>query len=107
MRVRVLLAAVALPLALWALLPLASSGQTSKQQELSNLQQKIAKARAKIGRQKGAERTLTTEIAGYQSRTRQLQGKIGKLQGRQQVVEVDLGAKRSELERLQLDLRSE
>ena len=107
MRVRVLVAAVALPLVLWALEPLASSGQTSKQQELSNLQQKIAKARAKIGRKKGAERTLTTEIAGYQSRIRALQGKIGKLQGRQQTIEVDLGAKRSELERLQADLRTE
>ena len=107
MRVRVLLAAVALPLALWAILPLASSGQTSKQQELSQLQSKIAKARAKIGRKKGAERTLTTEIAGYQRRIRALQGKIGKLQGRQQVIEVDLDAKRTELERLQTDLRAE
>ena len=68
MRVRVLVAAVALPLVLWAILPLASSGQSSKQQELSELHSKIAKARAKIGRKKGAERTLTTEIAGYQRR---------------------------------------
>jgi murein DD-endopeptidase MepM/ murein hydrolase activator NlpD len=107
MRVRVLLAAVALPLALWAILPLASSGQTSKQQELSALQQKIAKARAKIGRKKGTERTLTTQIAGYQRRIRTLQGKIGTLQGRQRTIEVDLDAKRSELERLQTDLRAE
>jgi murein DD-endopeptidase MepM/ murein hydrolase activator NlpD len=107
MRVRVLLAAVALPLVLWAILPLASSGQTSKQQELSDLHSKIAKARAKIGRKKGAERTLTTEIAGYQRRIRALQGKIGTLQGRQQTIEVDLDAKRTELERLQTDLRAE
>ena len=107
MRVRVLLAAVALPLALWAILPLASSGQSSKQQELSELRAKIDKARAKIGRKKGAERTLTTEIAGYQRRIRRLQGKIGKLRGRQQVIEVDLDAKRAELERLQSELRGE
>jgi murein DD-endopeptidase MepM/ murein hydrolase activator NlpD len=107
MRVRVLLAAVALPLALWAILPLASSGQSSKQQELSDLQSKIAKARAKIGRKKGAERTLTTEISGYQRRIRALQGKIGTLQGRQRTIEVDLDAKRSELKRLQTDLRAE
>lgn len=107
MRVRVLLAAVALPLALWAILPLASSGQSSKQQELSELRSKIAKARAKIGRKKGAERTLTTEIAGYQRRIRRLQGKIGTLRGRQQVIEVDLDAKRTELERLQSELRAE
>ena len=107
MRVRVLIAAVALPLALWAILPLASSGKPSKQQELSQLQQKIAKARAKIGRKKGAERTLTTEIAGYQQRIRVLQGKIGTLQGRQQVIQIDLDDKRNELERLQTDLRAE
>jgi murein DD-endopeptidase MepM/ murein hydrolase activator NlpD len=107
MRVRVLVAAVALPLALWAILPLASSGQTSKQQELAQLQSKIANARAKIGRKKGAERTLTRQIAGYQRRIRTLQGKIGRLATRQQVIEVDLDAKRSELERLQTDLRAE
>jgi murein DD-endopeptidase MepM/ murein hydrolase activator NlpD len=107
MRVRVLLAAVALPLVLWAILPLASSGQSSKQQELSRLQSKIADARRKIGRKKGAERTLTTQIAAYQRRIRRLQGRIGTLQGRQQVIEVDLDAKRAELERLQSDLRAE
>lgn len=106
MRVRVLLAAVALPLALWAILPLASSGQT-KQQELSELQQKIANARAKIGRKKGAERTLKSEIAGYQRRIGQLQGKITTLADRQDVIEIDLHAKRTELERLRTDLRVE
>ncbi len=107
MRVRVLLAAVALPLALWAILPLASSGQSSKQQELSDLQSKIAKARAKIGHKKGAERTLKTQIAGYQRRIDSLQGKITTLADRQDIIEIDLNAKRSELERLQDDLRAE
>ena len=107
MRVRVLLAAVALPLALWAILPLGSAGQSSKQQELSELQSKIDRARAKIGRKKGTERVLTTEIAGYSRRIRKLQGHITKLSSRQQVVEIDLAAKRSELERLQGELRSE
>ena len=106
MRVRVLIAAVALPLVLWAILPLASSGQ-SKQQELSELQSKIAKARAKIGRKKGAERTLSTQIAGYQRRIDRLQGKITTLADRQDVIEIDLNAKRTELERLQADLRAE
>jgi len=107
MRVRVLLAAVALPLVLWAILPLASSGQQSKQQELAELRGKIDRARAKIGRTKGAERTLAAQIAGYERRIRRLQGKIAKLQGRQETIEVDLDAKRSELERLQGDLRGE
>ncbi len=107
MRVRVLLAAAALPLVLWAILPLGSAGQSSKQQELSELQSKIDRARAKIGKKKGAERVLTTQIAGYSRRIRKLQGAITRLSARQQVVEIDLDAKRSELERLQGDLRTE
>jgi murein DD-endopeptidase MepM/ murein hydrolase activator NlpD len=107
MRVRVLVAAVALPLVLWAILPLASSGQTSKQQELSALQSKIAKARAKIGRKKGAERALRSQIGGYERRIDRLQGKITTLADRQDIIEIDLNAKRTELERLQADLRAE
>ena len=107
MRVRVLLAAVALPLALWAFLPLASSGQTSKQQELAELQAKIDRARKKIGRKKGTERVLSSEIAGYQRRIRRLQGKITTLGSRQDVIEADLADKRAELESLRSDLRAE
>ncbi len=106
MRVRVLLAAVALPLVLWALLPLASAGQ-SKQQELQELQQRIDRARDRIGRKKGTERVLTTQISGYNRRIRRLQRKIGTLQTRQQRVQVDLDAKRAELESLRSELRFE
>ncbi|MEJ7824802.1 MAG: peptidoglycan DD-metalloendopeptidase family protein [Solirubrobacteraceae bacterium] len=106
MRVRVLLAAVALPLALWAFLPPSSSGQ-SKQQELSKLQQRIDAARKTIGSKKGTERELRADIAGYQRRIQRLQGKIGTLASRQQVIQADLDDKRSELERVQADLRSQ
>jgi murein DD-endopeptidase MepM/ murein hydrolase activator NlpD len=106
-RVRVLLAAVALPLWLWVLLPSGSAGQTSKQQELQSLQQRIDNARAKIGRKKGTERMLGAQIAGYQRRIDRLQGKIGTLASRQQTIEVDLDKKRTELEALQTDLRGE
>ncbi len=106
MRVRVLMAAVALPLLLWALIPLPSSGQ-SKQRELEKLQQRIDSARSKIGRKKGTERVLTTQISGYNRRIRRLQGKITTLQSRQQRVQVDLDAKRTELESLRGELRSE
>src|SRR5918997_3242823 len=106
MRVRVLLAAVALPLVLWALLPLPSTGQ-SKQEELQKLQQRIDRAREKIGRKKGTERVLTTQISGHNRRIRRLQRRIGTLQTRQQRVQVDLDAKRAELEGLRADLRSE
>ncbi|CAN5192930.1 peptidoglycan DD-metalloendopeptidase family protein [soil metagenome] len=106
MRVRVLLAAVALPLVLWAVLPLPSAGQ-SKQEELKQLQQRIDRARDKIGRKKGTERVLTTQISGYNRRIRKLQGRIGVLQTRQQRVQVDLDDKRAELETLRSELRSE
>jgi murein DD-endopeptidase MepM/ murein hydrolase activator NlpD len=96
-----------LPLALWAILPLGSAGQKTKQQQLSELQSKIDRARSKIGRKKGTERVLTTEIAGYSRRIRKLQGHITKLSSRQDVIEVDLDAKRAELERLQGELRFE
>jgi len=106
MRARVLFATVALPLVLWAVLPLASSGQ-SKQQELNRLQNRIDRAREKIGRKKGTERVLTSQIAGYSRRIKRLQGKISKLNNRQQVIQTDLDAKRAELERLRTDLRTE
>ena len=106
MRVRLLLTAVALPLVLWAVLPMPSSGK-SKQQELSELQSKISSAREKIGRKKGTERALRSQIAGYDRRIRKLQGKIAILQTRQQRVQTDLDAKRSELESLRTDLRGE
>src|SRR5919107_1926386 len=103
MRVRLLLTAIALPLLLWAVLPMPSSGK-SKQQELQELQSKISGARAKIGRKKGTERALRQQIAGYDQRIRRLQGRIAVLQTRQQRVQADLDAKRAELERLQSDL---
>jgi murein DD-endopeptidase MepM/ murein hydrolase activator NlpD len=106
MRVRLLLTAIALPLLLWALLPMPSSGQ-SKQEELNQLQSKIAKARHKIGRKRGTERALSKQIAGYNRRIGSLQGQITTLQVRQQRVQTDLDAKRAELESLQSELRGE
>jgi murein DD-endopeptidase MepM/ murein hydrolase activator NlpD len=106
MRARVLLASVALPLVLWAALPLPSSGQ-SKQAELNKLQNRINEARKKIGRKKGTERVLTTEITGYTRRINRLQGRITTLSTRQERIQADLDAKRAELESLRTELRTE
>jgi murein DD-endopeptidase MepM/ murein hydrolase activator NlpD len=106
MRVRVLLASIALPLILWAALPLPSSGQ-SKQQELSKLQSRINEARKKIGRKKGTERVLTSQITGYTQRINRLQGRITTLSTRQERIQADLDAKRAELESLRTELRTE
>ncbi len=106
MRLRTLVAGVAVPLLVWALLPVFSSGQRSTE-GAAKLQQKIETARGKIGRKKGTERVLTSDIAAYSRRINRLQRKIGGLQTRQQRVQADLDAKQAELTHLQSSLRSE
>jgi len=106
MRLRTLLAGVAVPLLVWALLPVFSSG-APKTRSAANLQNKIDKTRGKIGRKKGTERVLTSDIAGYSRRINRLQRKIGGLQTRQQRVQADLDAKQAELARIQRELREQ
>jgi murein DD-endopeptidase MepM/ murein hydrolase activator NlpD len=106
MRLRTLVAGVAVPLLVWAFLPVFSSG-ASKARSAANLQSNIEKTRGKIGRKKGTERVLTSDIAAYSRRISRLQRKIGSLQTRQQRAQADLDAKQAELSRLQKDLRDE
>jgi murein DD-endopeptidase MepM/ murein hydrolase activator NlpD len=106
MRIRLLLAIAALPLALWAALPLASDG-ASPQSRLNDLENKIQSTQGRIGRRKGTERVLTTQISAYSRRIGALQARIGRLQRRQAAVQADLDRKRAELTRLQSDLRAE
>jgi murein DD-endopeptidase MepM/ murein hydrolase activator NlpD len=100
------LAGVAVPLLLWAVLPLGSSGATPGGR-LDRLQDKIEATQGKIGRRKGTERVLTTEISAYTRRIGRLQGRIGSLQQRQSTIETDLAAQRAALARIQSDLRAE
>jgi murein DD-endopeptidase MepM/ murein hydrolase activator NlpD len=106
MRLRTLVAGVAVPLLVWALLPVFSSGEPTTR-SAAPLQNKIETARGKIGRKKGTERVLTSDIAAYSRRINRLQRKIGGLQTREQRVQADLDAKQAELSQLQADLRSE
>jgi murein DD-endopeptidase MepM/ murein hydrolase activator NlpD len=106
MRIRLLIAAAALPFALWALLPLPSDG-ASPSSRLNDVQKKIQATRGKIGRRKGTERVLTTQISAYNARIGTLQARIGRLERRQAQVQADLDHKRAELNRLQDELRSE
>ena len=92
MRLRLLLAAAALPLVLWALLPVLSSG-ASPQGKLHDLQRKIEATQGKIGRKKGTERVLTTQISAYTRRINKLQARIGSLQERQAAAQADLDVK--------------
>jgi murein DD-endopeptidase MepM/ murein hydrolase activator NlpD len=101
MRLRLLLACALTPLLLWAALPVASTGQGTR------LQQKIDATRAKIGKKKGTERVLTSDIATYSRRINRLQNRIGGLQRRQASLQADLDRKRAQLSRTQAELRSE
>jgi murein DD-endopeptidase MepM/ murein hydrolase activator NlpD len=100
------LAGVLLPVLLWAVLPLGSRGATPESR-LDRLEDKIQSTQGRIGRRKGTERVLTTEISGYTRRISRLQGRIGSLQQRQSTIESDLAAQRAALIRIQDDLRSE
>ena len=106
MRIRLLIAVAVLPLALWAVLPLPSQS-ASPQDRLNDLQRKIQATQGRIGRRKGTERVLTTQITAYTRRISTLEARIGRLQRRQATVQADLDAKRAELSRLQGELRSE
>ena len=106
MRIRLLFLGVALPLALWAALPMHSDGAPS-QSRLNDVEKKIRSTQGRIGRRKGTERVLTTQISAYSRRIGALQARIGRLQRRQAAVQADLDSKRAELTRIQEDLRSE
>jgi peptidoglycan DL-endopeptidase CwlO len=100
------LAGVLLPVLLWAVLPLGSRGATPESR-LDRLEDKIQSTQGRIGRRKGTERVLTTEISAYTRRITRLQGRIGSLQQRQSTIESDLAAQRAALIRIQGGLRSE
>jgi murein DD-endopeptidase MepM/ murein hydrolase activator NlpD len=93
-------------MALWAALPLVSQG-ASPSGRLASLQDKIEVKRGQIGRRKGTERVLSSEIATYSARIGRLESKIDRLRGREARVQSDLDRKRAELARIQTDLRFE
>jgi murein DD-endopeptidase MepM/ murein hydrolase activator NlpD len=106
MRLRLLLAGAALPLVLWAILPVLSQG-SSPGSRLHDLQHKIEVTQGKISRRKGTERLLTTQISAYTRRINHLQSRIGTLEGQQAEAQADLDAKRAELFHIQRELRAE
>jgi len=101
MRVRVLVACVVLPAVLWAILPVGSLGSS----RLSSIQHKIDVTQGQIGRKRGTERLLTTQISAYNRRIGALQGRISGLTTRETRIQADLDRKRAELQRLQSELR--
>jgi murein DD-endopeptidase MepM/ murein hydrolase activator NlpD len=110
MRLRTLVACAVLPLllcaGLWLVLPLSSDGAGPKGR-LASLQDRIDTTRGKIGRRKGTEHVLTSDIAQYSARIGKLQGRIETLQQREGRLQSDLDAKRAELAQTQERLRQE
>jgi murein DD-endopeptidase MepM/ murein hydrolase activator NlpD len=110
MRRRNVLAAALLPLVLsltlWLVLPLGSTADTP-QGTAASLQQKIETTRGKIGKRKGTEKVLSSDIARWSSKIHRLQGSIETLQQREARVQADLDARRAQLAQTQSDLRSE
>jgi murein DD-endopeptidase MepM/ murein hydrolase activator NlpD len=107
MRLRLLIAGAVLPLLLWAVLPLASQGASDTGARSAQLQKKIESTQGRIGRKKGTERVLTSDITRYSKRIAGLQARIGGLQTREQRVQADLDAKRARLAATQADLRAQ
>src|SRR5919107_5541242 len=98
-RLRLLIGVALLPLALFAALPLVSSG--------APLRSKIERKRDQIQWRKGRERVLASDVAGYTSRINSLQSDITVLEGKQMRLQASLDAKRAELAQIQEDLRRE
>ena len=104
MRPTLLVSLCAAILLLWGALPLGSSG-AGNQEKLSDIEHKIEVTQGKIGRRKGTEHVLSSDIARWTGRIRRLQGRIGTLQQRQNVVQSSLDQAEGELGRTQADLR--
>jgi murein DD-endopeptidase MepM/ murein hydrolase activator NlpD len=99
-RLSLLLAVAAMPLALWAVLPLGSSGQSP-----DAIQRKIDRAQDRIEWRRDRERVLTSDITAFNRKIGGLQSDITQLQTRQVTLQADLDAKRAELARIQEELR--
>ena len=102
MRLRALFACFLGCALLWAWSPLPTLGQS-----LNGVQGKIDATRGKIGRKKGTEHVLSSDIARWTHRIDALQGRISSLQRRETVLSADLDGKRAELELTQKQLRAE
>jgi murein DD-endopeptidase MepM/ murein hydrolase activator NlpD len=106
MRLRLALAAllaVALPYALWSVLPVGSSADQSPGQ----IQKKIDRNNSLIGGHKARERVLTTDISQQTGRINALESDITRLSARQAKLQTSLDRKRAQLAVVQRDLRAE
>src|SRR5215207_8427111 len=98
-RLRLLIGVALLPLALFAALPLVSSG--------APLSSKIERKQDQITWRKGRERVLASDVAGFTHKINDIQSDITVLQTKQVRLQTSLDRKRAELAQIQEDLRRE
>src|SRR4051794_28501967 len=102
MRLRILVACVMSCVLGGAIVAVPSGGQS-----LNQIQGKIETTRSKIGRKKGTEHVLASDIASWTRRINGLQVRISSLSRREVALEADLDRKRAELAVVQERLRAE
>jgi murein DD-endopeptidase MepM/ murein hydrolase activator NlpD len=105
MRLRYLLAGLAVPLLLWAVLPLMSAG--APQGSAASIQSKISAKQAELNKKLGKEHVLSSTVARYSSRINKYETRIDALRAKQDTIQGDLESKRKQLAEIQTDLRSE
>jgi murein DD-endopeptidase MepM/ murein hydrolase activator NlpD len=103
MRIRTLLTAFALPLALWLVLPLVSNA--GPRATVSSLQNRIDAKQRKLAQVHGHAHVLTSDISGLTRRIDRLQGTISGLQQREDGIQADLDVKQRALSQTQTQLR--
>jgi peptidoglycan DL-endopeptidase CwlO len=106
MRLRTFAAGVALPLAAWGASPLVADagGPGARAASLNNKIQQVEHA---LGRKKGTERVLTTEISAYTARINRLQARVTRLRTRESAVQSSLDRAQADLAHTQAELRAE
>jgi septal ring factor EnvC (AmiA/AmiB activator) len=104
MRARLCLLAVivAVPVALWALLPVGSTAQSA-----GSIQNKIDHKEAQIGAKRRHEQVLTSDISAFTHQIDSLEGNISRLATRQAKLQTNLDAERAQLAAVQQKLRAE
>ena len=104
MRARLCLLAliVAVPVALWALLPVGSTAQSP-----SSIQNRIDKKESQIGSKRRHEQVLTSDISAFTHRIDSLEGNISQLAARQAKLQTHLDSERAQLAEIQQKLRAE
>jgi murein DD-endopeptidase MepM/ murein hydrolase activator NlpD len=99
MRLRLLIAAVAIPCVLWVFVPMGADGQS--------LSSKIQRKRDQIQGKRSTERVLTSSITNYSRRIGALQSDITVLAAKQARIQGQLDAKLARLAQIQTELRAE